>query len=253
MEPPFVVDVPHARFFKEDHCANCLAELPIDVQTLYCSTWCQETASHVRYLRRVSRDGRFSDPDVRLAIQTKNAFLLVGGYRSLGRNLTPRIRTEIRLRDGGRCQQCGKAGAEVDHINGNSDDPENLQLLCLDCHHKKTAKNFVPASDKSKQQLKALMRTRVQPADPQLLADDEQAWNDLWRRLQTERKERFAERLREAGVRVRRDDSHATRVLAYLDATREPEPRPPAPASVPENHFSADKFFENAMRRAWES
>ncbi|MGF2948219.1 HNH endonuclease [Microbacterium alcoholitolerans] len=249
MEPPFVIDVPHPRFFRDDHCANCLTELPIDIQGLYCSTWCQEVAAHVRYLRRVFRDGRFTDPDVQLAIQTKNAFLLVGGYRSLGRQLTPQLRAEVRVRDSGRCQQCGKTGAEVDHIQGNSDDLENLQLLCLDCHHKKTAQNFVPASENSKRLLKGFMKTRVQPADPQLLADDEQDWNGLWRRLQSERKERFNARLKAADVRVRRDDSHAKKVLALLEVTVEADPSP----AVPGYSFNTDVFFENVLRRAWNS
>ncbi|MBT9605750.1 HNH endonuclease signature motif containing protein [Microbacterium sp.] len=249
MEPPFIIDVPQPRFFRDDHCANCLTELPIDIQGLYCSTWCQEVAAHVRYLRRVFRDGRFTDPDVQLAIHTKNAFLLVGGYRSLGRKLTPRLRAEVRVRDGGRCQQCGKAGAEVDHIQGNSDELENLQLLCLDCHHEKTAQNLVPASDNSKRLLKALMKTRVQPGDPQLLTDDEQEWNGIWRRLQSERKERFNERLRAADIRVRRDDSHAKKVLAFLEATAEVRPSP----DLQPRSFNTDAFFENALRRAWHS
>ncbi|MDQ4212528.1 HNH endonuclease [Microbacterium sp. ASV81] len=228
MESPFVVEVPHSRYFIDDHCANCLTALPLDAQGLYCSTWCQEIAAQVRYLRRVFRDGRIHDPDVQLAVQTKNAFLLVGGYRSLGRNLTPRLRAEIRLRDNGRCQQCGKPGVEVDHIAGSADDADNLQLLCLDCHHAKTAEHMVPASDESRALLVGMMDARVAPPEPQLLADDENAWNGLWRTLQARRKERFLDLLRAEGLRINSKDTHFDRVLAYLDATA----LPPAPGGV---------------------
>lgn len=219
VQPPFLIEVPHARYFVDDHCANCLNELDLDIAGLYCSTWCQEVAGHVRYMRRVFRDGRFDDPDIKLAIHTKNAFLLVGGYRSLGRRLTPRIRVEVRQRDSGICQRCGEPGVEVDHVAGNSDELDNLQLLCLHCHHAKTAQNFVPASEESRQLLAALVATRVSPDEPQLLADDEVGWNVQWRVLQKARKERFVDHLRNSGLRVRRNDSRATRVRAYLEAT----------------------------------
>lgn len=251
MKPPFVIEVPHPRYFLDDHCANCLSELPIDIQGLYCSAWCQEIAAHVRYLRRVFRDGRVQDPDVQLAIQTKNAFLVVGGYRSLGRKLTPRIRSEIRLRDEGRCQECGKPGAEVDHIAGNSDDPSNLQLLCLDCHHAKTAQNMVPASDESKALIFGMMATRVAPDEPQLLADDEIGWNGMWRKLQSQRKERFLDLLRAEGFRIRSNETHAERVLAYLEATSAPTAAPAAAPVPPSPSFGGDEFFDTIMRDVW--
>lgn len=246
MNPPFVIEVPQPRHFQDDHCANCLTELPLDAQGLYCSTWCQEVAAHVRYMRRVFRDGRIADPDVQLAIQTKNAFLLIGGYRSLGRNLTPRIRTEVRERDGGKCQQCGRPGIEVDHIAGSSDELDNLQLLCLDCHHAKTAENMVPAGPEERESLRGLFETRVVPDEPQLLADDEIGWNSIWRSLQAARKQRFLDQLVDAGLAIRRNDSHATRVLAYLDAT---ESEAAASTATPHD-FGRDEFFDDVMKRS---
>lgn len=42
-------------------------------------------------------------------------------------------------RDGGKCQQCGQAGTDVDHkIAGDDHSLNNLQLLCVDCHKAKT-------------------------------------------------------------------------------------------------------------------
>ena len=81
--PPFAITTPQDRYFLDDHCANCLEPLPEDVEALFCSAWCAEIADTVRYQRRVFRDGRIQRPDVQEAIRTRNAFLLIGGYRSL--------------------------------------------------------------------------------------------------------------------------------------------------------------------------
>lgn len=251
MKSPFVIEVPHPRYFLDDHCANCLAEIPIDIKGLFCSSWCREIASQVRYLRRVSRDGRIDDPLVQYAVQTKNAFLLAGGYAALGRRLTTRIRAEVRVRDAGHCQTCGKPGTEVDHIAGNSDDLSNLQLLCDDCHHAKTAKGMVPASEDDRLLLLGMMATRVAPDDPQLLADDEQGWNEKWRSLQAARKCRFERRLREAGIRVRQGDNHATLALALIDALESQRQEPEAPQPSQGLGSSGDPYFDVLMRDVW--
>lgn len=194
-EPPFVVEVPEGRYFKDDHCANCLDPLPEDEETLFCSAWCAEIASTVRYQRRVFRDGRIKQPDVREAVMIRNAFLLAGGYHSLGRTLPQATRSEVKIRDGGRCKICGKAGVEIDHIAGSSPDLENLQLLCADCHHAKTAENLRPASPQQSALLQALFVTRVVPDEPTLLADDDVQWQRAWRGLKSGRKKRFVDRL----------------------------------------------------------
>jgi 5-methylcytosine-specific restriction endonuclease McrA len=60
-----------------------------------------------------------------------------------------RWREIVRLRAGGRCQQCGRTEAETgrahqaDHIvavldGGERFDPRNGQLLCVDCHADKS-------------------------------------------------------------------------------------------------------------------
>ncbi|WP_346346978.1 HNH endonuclease signature motif containing protein [Burkholderia cenocepacia] len=54
-------------------------------------------------------------------------------------------RRRIRVRDKYICQRCGIAvrTGEVDHIvsleDGGTNDDANMQLLCIDCHKKKTA------------------------------------------------------------------------------------------------------------------
>lgn len=59
-----------------------------------------------------------------------------------------KVRKFVIDRDQGLCQNClltGKytPGKEVDHIipksEGGTDSPDNLQLLCIPCHRKKTA------------------------------------------------------------------------------------------------------------------
>lgn len=54
------------------------------------------------------------------------------------------IRKFILDRDAYVCQHCGKPNSnQVDHIipkaQGGTDDPENLQTICVSCHSKKTA------------------------------------------------------------------------------------------------------------------
>lgn len=199
-EPPFVVKVPSDRYFLDDHCANCLCPLPEAVEGLFCSIWCKEIAGAVRYQRGVFRDGRIDDPLVKQAIIFKNAFLLEGGYQALGRTLSPSIRTDVKTRDGGTCQMCGKAGTDIDHIDGSSPSLDNLQLLCADCHNAKTAENLEPAGLKQKVLLFALQLTRVMPEIPTLLADDQVEWKRVWLALRTARKQRLLSDLTARGV-----------------------------------------------------
>lgn len=52
------------------------------------------------------------------------------------------LRLVVLQRDQGRCQQCGKPGNEVDHIQsvrlGGKTTLDNLQTLCKRCHSAKT-------------------------------------------------------------------------------------------------------------------
>ena len=200
-QPPFVIEAASDRYFEDDHCANCLEPLPEDVEALFCSSWCTEIAGAVRYQRRVFRDGRIDDPDVQAAVEIRNAFLLAGGYRALGRTLSVATRVQVKNRDG-KCRVCGKPGTEIDHIAGSSSDLDNLQLLCAECHRDKTAQNLVPASTEQGAQLMALYITRVLPEIPTLLADDEVEWQTTWRSLKTSRKQRFLDSLQEAGIEM---------------------------------------------------
>lgn len=103
----------------------------------------------------MTRDGRIDDSLVQEAVQVRNAFLLAGGYRALGRTMSIKTRVAVKTRDDGKCRVCGKAGTEIDHIDGSSGQLDNLQLLCANCHHNKTAENLVPASPEQRGQLMA--------------------------------------------------------------------------------------------------
>jgi hypothetical protein len=116
--------------------------------------------------------------------------------------MSVKTRVAVKSRDGGKCQVCGKTGTEIDHIDGSSVELDNLQLLCADCHHNKTAQNLVPASPKQRTQLMALFVTRVVPDVPTLLADDEVEWQTKWRGLKKARKDRFLADLKAQGIEM---------------------------------------------------
>ncbi|MFK4804307.1 HNH endonuclease [Microbacterium sp. ZW CA_36] len=247
MEPPFLVKTPEPRYFMEDHCANCLTNLPDAVVGPYCSTWCAEVSGHVRYMRAVLRDGRIEDPLVRTAIQTRGAFLLIGGYRSLGRTVSAARREEVKKRDAGLCQECGNPGTDIDHVSGSSDALGNLQLLCGDCHRAKTAEQMTEATPERVALLQALFLSRVAPDEPRLLADDETQWADVWKGLQAARKARFIARLDAAGIRGRsrsRIDLASDLAVSERQAERDLERAAEVRSAV-----GTDTFFDDLMRR----
>jgi hypothetical protein len=191
------------RAFIPDFCANCLSPLLEETEALFCSEWCKEAAATIRYLRGTYRDGRMDDPDVKEAIDIRIAFMMSGSYGALGRTLTPTLRAEVKERDGGVCQSCGKPGAEIDHISGSSADATNLQLLCTECHRIKTMESMVPAPAEEKAVIAQLFMVRVFPNAPQLLADAELEWKNLWSGLKKERRQRLKDEIESLGVSLR--------------------------------------------------
>lgn len=188
--------------FEPDHCANCMEPLHEKIEGLYCSELCIQTAETIRYWRRVSRDGRIDDPEVELAIRTRVAHLLAGGYRRQARQLSDGLREQVWRRDGGLCVQCGKPGEEIDHIDTDSADLSNLQLLCRKCHHAKTARQMVRASAVQTTWVNELIAERVVPELPALLCDDEVRWATEWRSLKSERRVRLLDHLRDLGYEL---------------------------------------------------
>jgi len=161
---------------------------------------CSQTASAIRYWRRIVRDGRIDQPDVREAIRTRVAHLLADGYHEAARRLSLAVRDRVWERDDGHCVRCGETGAEIDHINGDAPDLSNLQLLCAACHRAKTADRMRPASQEQAATVAALYATRVQPDAPALLCDDEQRWQREWPALKTARRQRLLNDLEDMGL-----------------------------------------------------
>ena len=163
-------------------CVNCDERLSGGKPRLYCGDLCDQTASTVRYARRVMADGRWKQPDVQEAIKTRMAMILGGGYPARERQLTAAERQAVIERDGGHCRLCGAPATEVDHIAGSSGDPTNLQAVCHDCHTRKTGLGFRPAEGAELESARVIW-LRVQAATPMRLCDDQNAWNGIWREL----------------------------------------------------------------------
>ncbi len=176
--------------FIPDCCANCDAPLPASVPGLYCSELCTQTADWVRYARRVMRDGRANDEEVRYAASMRLAHILGGGYPKAQRRLSPEVRAAVIQRDGGRCQLCGAEGTEIDHIENSSADLANLQLVCRTCHRTKTQQMLDPAPPEARL-ARAALWSRVEASQPLRLCDDQEAWLKAWRRLKSERRRRL--------------------------------------------------------------
>lgn len=196
---PTVPERDGGKVFLDDMCANCLRPIAEERNSLFCSDFCQETTKHVRYFRRVFRDGRIGDPDVQIAVNTRIAFLSIGGYDALGRTLVPAVRAAVIERDKGVCQSCGRPGTEIDHIAGSSDVLENLKLLCVECHRDKTQLNMTEGSPEFKERIDELFERRVMPDVPVLLADDDEAWAGRWRALKKARNDRLRDELEGLG------------------------------------------------------
>jgi len=176
-----------------------MVPLPPQIERLFCSELCRQTADLIRYWRGISRDGRIENPDMKTALQTRVALLLAGGYPEQARRLSPAIRQQVWDQDQGRCRQCGRPGQEIDHIDGDSPMLSNLQLLCTPCHQQKTATQMVPASMLHQRMIEKLQRERVVPDEPILLCDDRDQWAVVERQLRKERRQRLLEELADHG------------------------------------------------------
>ena len=210
---------PVTRVFVDDHCPNCLAPLPDDLDRLFDSEACQQVASTIRYLRRTSADGRFEREDVRAAVRRRMWFALNGGYPAKARRIPAATRSLVFARDHGLCRACGEPGDQIDHIGGDSNDLNNLQVLCVDCHNAKTDQTLfgalslavdfadqAPATgdvpDEAEAELDpaavALLDRAAAPV-PIRLCDDE-TWESIWLELWIARRQRIVEHLEASGV-----------------------------------------------------
>ena len=174
-------------------CMQCDDKLvPLLKPRLYCSIACEQEAELVRYIRRCASDGRIDQEDVQIAITTRLAHIASGGYDRKARRLTDQQRTAVVASSNGLCAICGKPGIDIDHIDGPSGYPANLQLLCKDCHEQKTFTRIVPVEpgSESYERVKAIHEriwSSAEAAEPQRPCHDERTWTTQWRAYQKER------------------------------------------------------------------
>ncbi|MCR6491442.1 HNH endonuclease [Cellulomonas sp. P24] len=124
----------------ERSCAHCGKSFTTTTRRkIYCSVRCRETVKAARYAESArERYGTEMPESVKVAIDVKRHLAARGGYRVPGREVSPRLRQEVVERDQGLCQECGQPGTEVDHLFGDHSELDLLQLLCAECHAKKT-------------------------------------------------------------------------------------------------------------------
>ena len=171
-------------------CVNCGSHME-SVQ-LFCSELCKQEAKWVRYARACRDDGRIDQDDVRYAIQVRRAQILAGGYAARERHLSTALRKRIVERANGCCELCGQAGEEIDHINGNSNDEANLQLLCRRCHVEKTMQSMIRITRESHPEAwehAERLRRRAEATVPVQFCDSPE-WEKAWRSVLSERRKR---------------------------------------------------------------
>lgn len=153
---------------------------------LYRSEGCSEEAKTVRYVRGCIRDGRIERTDIQEAVHIRLAMVIGGGYPEQERRVPPSVRKAVIKRDGGRCKLCSQPGTDIDHIEGSSNEIENLQLLCRSCHNKKTISALVPVSTEHKEKANELL-ARIRSVKPLRSCDDDEHWATLYLQIQSER------------------------------------------------------------------
>ena len=170
------------------YCFNCQNPIEGGRPRLFCSELCQQEAALVRYVRRCRADGRIEQPDVLEALEVRFAMVLGGGYPERARTVPDAIRRQVAERDGGLCANCGEPGDEVDHIDGSSNDLENLRLLCHDCHMQRTQDSLEiigpdhPLYEAVAEQRRRL-DARIEATNPLVACDDPDEWTRSYRTI----------------------------------------------------------------------
>jgi hypothetical protein len=160
-------------------CINCDAD--IDRAAEFCDQFCQQEAKKVRYVRKAIVDGRIVQPDIQMAIGI-NLWMLTGdGYPDTERSLSQKQRDQIFERDNHTCRLCGKPADQIDHMNGNSSDPDDLRAVCGECNRKESLKNSQPTTPQQQEYLNEMfndLAARVAASFPILLCDDYEHWRN---------------------------------------------------------------------------
>ena len=93
----------------------------------------------------------------------------------------------------GRCAICGRPGSDIDHVLGSDNDISNLQLLCRECHNKKTVAGFIqiPPDDPRYTvvvQKRVELEKRINVLTPKRPCDNQLDWPTISKRIRNERK-----------------------------------------------------------------
>lgn len=174
-------------------CIECGTKIPLAGKPrVYCSDKCRQVLKLVHYGRRVFRDDRIEDPLVRDAVQMRIAHILGGGYHETERKLPPQTRKAVFDRDNGVCQICGQPATDIDHIAGDSADPENLRALCRACNMAEAERGFRPATPEMVREYDGLME-RILADEPLFERDDEHGWDSRYRQIAAAQRTRIRE------------------------------------------------------------
>lgn len=173
-------------------CPNC--DVPVSAESFFCRESCRQEARLVRRYRLRREDGRIGRADIQEVFRFELAQVLAGGYDAKARKVPLPTRALVIARDEGRCRRCGKAGDEIDHIRGSSNEAANLQLLCDPCHNAKTRERMVPITPESDPDLwkrSEELLARIQAPLPAKACDSPQ-WEGAWRSIKLARRDSTA-------------------------------------------------------------
>ncbi len=162
-------------------CPNCDGPILVGPQ-LFCSEKCQQTAGLIRWWRNILANGKIDDIVIQDTLHMRLVKTVKGGYPRKERHLDPVQRYQIFERDRGLCVKCQQPGKEIDHINGSSADPSNLQLLCRKCHEDKTYADLAKIETlEEKSEARSIEARATSPA-PVRVCDDGEIWAKVWRK-----------------------------------------------------------------------
>jgi 5-methylcytosine-specific restriction endonuclease McrA len=170
-------------------CANC--DQPVADGRNFCDDLCRAEARYVRQYRARLADGTRWDLDIQDALKVKLAMILAGGYNVRLRRVPEQVRRAVIEREQDLWRTCGAPGEELDHISGDSNEMDNLQWLCSDCHWKKTIRNFKrisPETDPEAWAKAVMLDARGEAPTPQRLCDTSD-WDSIWRTVQAARQQ----------------------------------------------------------------
>jgi hypothetical protein len=172
-------------------CANC--DQPTDRKP-FCSEDCKMVADNVRMMRQWVRN-----PDKQADTGYIDAFVprlgklysvAIGLTYGVHQAVTGQLRTHIMERDDYKCQiqipgVCTVQATQVDHINGPTMEPSNLQASCRPCNMNKVIDFFGKATDEEAEKITVFQRhlaERIDSEKPTRICDDEQNWRFVWRK-----------------------------------------------------------------------